>query len=75
MRALLTTKRWLTQAREHELVAEAEAVAAELRVVMNDEPEVDPEDLFRYVYAERTAPLQQQWELLADELSRTERAS
>jgi pyruvate dehydrogenase E1 component alpha subunit len=74
MRALLTTKRWLTQAREHELTAEAEAIAAELRVVMNDEPAVDPEDLFRHVYAERTAPLQEQWELLADELSRTEEA-
>jgi pyruvate dehydrogenase E1 component alpha subunit len=72
MRALLTAKRWLTQAREHELTAEAEAIAAELRVVMNDEPAVDPEELFRHVYAERTAPLQQQWELLADELSRTE---
>jgi pyruvate dehydrogenase E1 component alpha subunit len=75
MRALLTAKRWLTQAREHELAAEAEAIAAELRVVMNDEPAVDPEDLFRHVYAERTAPLQQQWELLADELSRTKGTS
>lgn len=75
MRALLTTKRWLTQTREHELAAEAEAIAAELRVVMNDEPPVDPEELFRHVYAERTAPLQEQWELLADELSRVEGVS
>lgn len=73
MRSYLQSKRWLSQAREHELTAEAEAVAAELRVVMNEEPAVDPEDLFRHVYAERPATLDEQWELLADELSRTER--
>ncbi len=59
-----------TSALEHEMTAESEALAAELRVVMNSEVEVDPEDLFRHVYAERTAPLQEQWESLADELSR-----
>ncbi|MBX3194850.1 MAG: pyruvate dehydrogenase (acetyl-transferring) E1 component subunit alpha [Microbacteriaceae bacterium] len=72
MRALLTSKRWLTQAREHELVAEAEAMAAGLRVAMTDEPEADPEELFRHVYATRPPALQEQWELLADELSRSE---
>lgn len=71
MRALLVAKKWLTQAAEHEMTAAAEAAAAELRVVMNSEVEVDPEDLFRHVYAERTAPLQEQWESLADELSRS----
>jgi 2-oxoisovalerate dehydrogenase E1 component alpha subunit len=71
MRAHLTGRKWLTQAREHEVAAEAEAVAAELRVVMNSDVEVDPEDLFRHVYAERTAPLQQQWAQLSDELERS----
>lgn len=70
MRAFLTSKKWLTQAAEHEMTAESEALAAELRVVMNSEVEADPEDLFRHVYAERTAPLEEQWALLSDELSR-----
>jgi pyruvate dehydrogenase E1 component alpha subunit len=70
MHSLLSAKKWLTQAAEHEMTAESEALAAELRVVMNSEIEVDPEDLFRHVYAQRTAPLQEQWESLGDELSR-----
>jgi hypothetical protein len=38
-----------------------------------DEPRADaePEDLFRYVYAERTPQLAEQWEQLSDELSAT----
>jgi pyruvate dehydrogenase E1 component alpha subunit len=72
MRAFLTGKKWLTAARENEIAEEAEAVAAELRTVMNEEPVPDPEDLFRYVYAERTAQLSEQWDQLSDELSRGE---
>jgi pyruvate dehydrogenase E1 component alpha subunit len=72
MREFLTAKKWLTAAREAEYAEEAEAVAAELRTVMNEEPVADPEDLFRYVYAERTPQLAEQWVQLSDELQRQE---
>ena len=42
MRAFLTGKKWLTAARETEIAEEAEAVAAELRTVMNEEPHARP---------------------------------
>jgi pyruvate dehydrogenase E1 component alpha subunit len=74
MRELLHGKRWLTQAGEDALTAEAEAVASELREVMNAEPAVDPEELFAHVYAERPPTLREQQDLLADELSRTEQS-
>ncbi len=72
MRAFLTAKKWLTAARETQIADEAEVVAADLRAVMNEEPVADPEDLFRYVYAERTPQLAEQWEQLSDELARQE---
>lgn len=72
MREHLVAKKWLGATRERELAEEAEAVAAGLREVMNEEPELDPEELFRHVYVRRPAVLDEQWELLADELSRTE---
>lgn len=72
LRAFLRSKKWLTATAEEELAAGAEEVATELRAVMNAEAEVDPEDLFRHVYAERPGPLREQWAQLADELSRTE---
>jgi pyruvate dehydrogenase E1 component alpha subunit len=75
MRAFLTGKKWLTPARETEISEEAETVAADLRTVMNHEPTPEPEDLFRYVYAERTPQLTEQWEQLGDELSRQEEQS
>lgn len=70
MRAFLTAKKWLTAAREAEFAEEAEAVAAELRAVMNEDPVPDPEDLFRHVYAQRTPQLTEQWAQLQDELDR-----
>jgi len=75
MRAFLAAKKWLTPARETEISEEAEIVAGDLRTVMNHEPTPDPEDLFRYVYAERTPQLTEQWEQLGDELSRQEEHS
>ena len=72
MRSFLTAKKWLTPARETEIAEEAEAVAAELRTVMNQEPVADPEDLFRHVYAEPTPQLDEQWAMLQDELARQE---
>ena len=71
MRTFLTAKKWLTAALETEIAADAEAVATELRTVMNADPVVDPEDLFRHVYADRTPQLVEQWEGLRDELARS----
>lgn len=75
LRAFLIGKKWLTAAAESEIAAEAEVLAAELREVMNAEPTPDPEDLFRYVYAERSAQLDEQWRGLRDELARSEEQS
>nr|WP_240666063.1 pyruvate dehydrogenase (acetyl-transferring) E1 component subunit alpha [Agromyces sp. LHK192] len=55
--------------------ADAEVVAQQLREAMNSDPELDPEDLFRYVYASRTPQLENEWAMLRDELSRTEPAT
>lgn len=43
-------------------------MAAELRDRMNQEPELDPMDLFDHVYAETTAQLREQRALLRAEL-------
>jgi pyruvate dehydrogenase E1 component alpha subunit len=55
---------------EAEFAAEAETTASLLRDAMNTESELDPEDLFRFVHAERTPQLRDQWRLLQDELAR-----
>jgi pyruvate dehydrogenase E1 component alpha subunit len=49
--------------------AQAEAEAADLRQRMNVDTVHDPEDLFRYVYAEQTAALQLQCAELTQELA------
>ena len=72
MRTLLTERKLLTPELETEIAEKAEAVAAELRQALNTDNTPDPEDLFRYVYSERTPQLQEQWESLQDELARTE---
>ena len=57
---------------EERFAAEAELVAAELREAMNREVSVQPSELFEHVFAQRPATLGQQWELLQDEIVRTE---
>ena len=74
MRNLLTANGALTPELEAEFAEQADAVAAELRRELNAEVDADPEDLFRYVYAERTPQLDEQWESLRDELARSESA-
>jgi pyruvate dehydrogenase E1 component alpha subunit len=74
MRNLLTADGTLTPELEAEFAEQADAVAAELRRELNAEFDGDPEDLFRYVYAERTPQLAEQWEGLREELARTEPA-
>jgi pyruvate dehydrogenase E1 component alpha subunit len=48
---------------------EAEAMAADLRTRMNEEPKVDPLELFEHVYASPTASLLAQRDALAAELA------
>ena len=62
----------LDDAAEERFAAEAELVAAELREAMNREISVNPAELFEHVFAQRPATLEQQWELLQDEIVRTE---
>lgn len=51
----------------------AEMVAADIRDALNLDVEPRPDDLFDFVYAERTPQLEHQAALLADELAREER--
>ncbi|GHJ01903.1 MULTISPECIES: pyruvate dehydrogenase (acetyl-transferring) E1 component subunit alpha [Streptomyces] len=48
---------------------DAETMAAGLRARMNEDPELDPMDLFAHVYAEPTPQLREQRELLRAELA------
>ena len=72
MQAYLSTAGLLSADDEEALAAEAEAMASDLRDALNREVEVDPEDLFKYVYADRPAHLQRQWSQLQDELARSD---
>jgi 2-oxoisovalerate dehydrogenase E1 component alpha subunit len=49
----------------------AERLAADLRTRMNEDPVLDPMDLFAHVYAEQTAQLREQAEQLRAELAAT----
>lgn len=72
LRAHLTEAGELDEAAEADIAQEAERTAAALRDAMNRDVRPDPEDLFRFVHAERTPQLRAQWELLQDELIREE---
>lgn len=72
VRTLLTARGALTEELETEFAAAADAQAALLREAMHREPEVNPEDLFNHVFAERPASLTAQWHTLHDEIERTE---
>ncbi|WP_026549053.1 thiamine pyrophosphate-dependent enzyme [Arthrobacter sp. Br18] len=52
------------------LAAEAEALAATIRDGLNQEAEVDPQDLFAFVYSQKTSQLREQADLLREELIR-----
>lgn len=70
MRAHLTQAGALDDETERRFAAEAEETAAALRDAMNKDVRPDPEDLFRFVHAQRSPQLDDQWALLQDELSR-----
>jgi 2-oxoisovalerate dehydrogenase E1 component alpha subunit len=70
MRSYLTGLHLLTGQLEEEFSREAETVAARMRDGLNAEVQVDPEDLFRFVYTEKTAQLREQAAKLRDELDR-----
>ncbi|MET7286701.1 pyruvate dehydrogenase (acetyl-transferring) E1 component subunit alpha [Streptomyces sp. NPDC005573] len=64
----LTARGLLDEAGIEAARQDAEAMAADLRARMNQDPETDPMDLFGHVYAESTAQLREQRALLRAEL-------
>ena len=72
LKAFLTKSGVLTPELEAEFAEQADAVAADLRRDLTADVPADPEDLFRWVYAERTPLLDEQWESLRDELARSD---
>ncbi|MEU1007157.1 pyruvate dehydrogenase (acetyl-transferring) E1 component subunit alpha [Streptomyces sp. NPDC005890] len=64
----LTTRGMLDEAGIEAARQDAETMAAELRDRMNQDPELDPMDLFDHVYAETTTQLREQRALLRAEL-------
>ncbi|GAA3188611.1 MULTISPECIES: pyruvate dehydrogenase (acetyl-transferring) E1 component subunit alpha [Streptomyces] len=65
----LTARGLLTDAFAAEVRDGAEEMAADLRARMNEDPRLDPDDLFTHVYAERTTQLRQQADQLRAELA------
>ncbi|WP_298860524.1 pyruvate dehydrogenase (acetyl-transferring) E1 component subunit alpha [Microbacterium sp.] len=72
LRAHLVSRGLLDEAREEQLAAGAESIAAALREALNTDADLDPEDLFRYVRSERSPQLEEQWQLLRGEIERTQ---
>jgi pyruvate dehydrogenase E1 component alpha subunit len=72
MRTYLVSRGLLDDALEEQLAAGAESIAAALRSALNADADLDPEDLFRYVRAERSPQLEEQWQLLRGEIERTQ---
>lgn len=70
MKKYLTDTQLLTEEAEASIKDAAEEMAATLRAGLNGEIQVDPEDLFKYVYAEPTPQLKEQAAMLREELSR-----
>jgi pyruvate dehydrogenase E1 component alpha subunit len=70
MRAYLTDRGLLDDAVEARIASHAEAVATQLREGLSEDVPVDPQELFRHVFAKQTPQLQEQSALLADELAR-----
>lgn len=71
LRAHLTARGLLDEAREQELAGGAEGIATALRDALNADADLDPEDLFRFVRSARSPQLREQWHQLRDELERS----
>ena len=70
MRTYLRGLNLLDDDGEARIAADAEVMAATLRDGLNTDPVVNPEDLFNYVFTEKTSQLREQAALLRGELSR-----
>lgn len=70
MRTYLGNLNLLNSDGERRIAEAAEQTASTLRDGLNSEPDINPADLFEYVYTEKTSQLREQSALLADELSR-----
>jgi pyruvate dehydrogenase E1 component alpha subunit len=68
----LEQRDWLNDDVRQHAEAKAVEVAAQLRDGLMPEPEVDPADLFKHLYAEQTQQLREQAAFLRDELAREE---
>ncbi len=70
MRTYLRTLDLLTDEGERALADDADAIAAAIRKGLNTEVDVNPAELFEYVYTEKTSQLREQAALLREELAR-----
>ncbi|MCQ6271150.1 pyruvate dehydrogenase (acetyl-transferring) E1 component subunit alpha [Pseudarthrobacter sp. R1] len=75
MRTYLTDRGLLDDDGEARIREKAEAVATQLRDGLSEDVPVDPQELFRHVFAKTTPQLKEQSALLADELARDAAAS
>ena len=74
-RAYLAERGLLDDAAEARIRDAAEKTAAELREGMNADLEPNPEELFDFVYSQKTPQMREQQEMLREELSREQHAS
>lgn len=72
MREHLSGQGLLDEEASQRIQEQSEQMAARLRAALSAEAQVDPQDLFRFVYSEPTRQLREQAEMLADEIAREE---
>ncbi|MFI9611178.1 pyruvate dehydrogenase (acetyl-transferring) E1 component subunit alpha [Streptomyces sp. NPDC052023] len=65
----LTERGWLDEAARQAAREDAEELAADMRARLNQDPRLDPMELFAHVYAEPTPQLREQQALLRAELA------
>lgn len=70
MRTYLTDRGLLNDQTDARITEKAEAVATQLRDGLGEDVPVDPQELFRHVFAKTTPQLKEQSAMLADELAR-----
>lgn len=70
MRTYLTDRGLLDDDGEARISEHAETVAAQLREGLSEDVPVDPQELFRHVFARQTPQLKEESAMLADELER-----